>query len=45
MTDADVRRAARDELLVTAVRRASPSALEKLLPVSYATGFAPAANG
>lgn len=45
MTDADVRRATRDELLVAALQRADPSALEKLLPVSYATGFAPAATG
>jgi SurA-like N-terminal domain len=45
MTDPDVRRATRDELLAAALQRAKPSALEKLLPVSYATGFAPAANG
>ncbi len=45
MTDADVRRATRDELLVAALQRANPSVLEKLLPVSYARGFAPAASG
>lgn len=45
MTNADVRRATRDELLVAALQRANPSALEKVLPVSYATGLAPAANG
>jgi hypothetical protein len=45
MTDADVRRATRDELLVAAVEKAKPSALEKPLSVSYAKGFAPAAGG
>jgi len=45
MTEADVRGATRDELLVAAVGKAEPSALRKLLPVSYATGFAPAAEG
>jgi len=42
MTDADVRRATRDELLVAALEKKKPSALRKLLPVSYAKGFAPA---
>jgi hypothetical protein len=45
MTDADVRRATRDELLVAALEKTDPSALEKPLSISYAKGFAPAANG
>jgi hypothetical protein len=45
MTDADVRRATRDELLVAALEKAKPSALEKHLSVSYAKGFAPANGG
>jgi hypothetical protein len=45
MTDADVRRATRDELLAAAVEKAKPSALEKPLSVSYANGFAPADDG
>jgi SurA-like N-terminal domain len=45
MTEADVRRATRDELLVAAVEKAEPSALTKSLSVSYAKGFAPADDG
>jgi hypothetical protein len=45
MTDAELRRATRDELLVDAVEKADPSALKKPLSVSYAKGFAPAADG
>jgi hypothetical protein len=45
MTVADLRRAARDELLVDAVEKADPSALEKPLSISYAKGLAPAAGG
>lgn len=41
MTDADVRRATRDQLLVAALEKTDPSALEKPLSVSYAKGFAP----
>jgi hypothetical protein len=42
MTDEDVRRSIRDQLLVDALKKADPSALEKPLSVSYAKGFAPA---
>jgi hypothetical protein len=42
MTDADMRRATRDELLVAALEKAKPSAPGKLLSVSYGKGFAPA---
>jgi hypothetical protein len=45
MTDADLRRATRDELLVAALEKTDPSALEKPSSVSYGKGFAPAANG
>lgn len=45
MTEADMRRAIRDELLVAALEQAKSSSLEKPLSVSYAKGFAPAAGG
>jgi hypothetical protein len=45
MTEADLRRAVRDQLLVDAVEKADRSALEKPLSISYAKGFAPAAGG
>jgi hypothetical protein len=45
MTDADLRRATLDELLVAALERKSPSALKKHLSVSYAKGLAPADGG
>lgn len=45
MTDEDVREAITDQLLVLALKKADALPLEKLLPVSYAKGFAPAASG
>lgn len=45
MTDGDVREAITDQLLVSALKKAKALPLEKLLPVSYAKGFAPAASG
>ena len=45
MTDADMRRAIRDELLITALEQTDPAALQKPLSISYAKGFDPAADG
>jgi parvulin-like peptidyl-prolyl isomerase len=45
MTDRDVREAITDQLLASALKRAKASPLRKPLSVSYAKGFAPAADG
>jgi len=45
MTDEDVREAITDQLLASALKRANAWPPKKLLPVSYAKGFAPGDDG